>query len=568
MKKNIKHVLTAIPAVTVVTCAYVSLSGYVSPSFTAKTANDKLFDNSSIFEIDTTSQNAGDSKSDSSKAVSDVKAYEDGVYEGTGTGFGGETKVQVTIKDGKIFDIKILTNHDDASYINRASSLLKDIIATQSTNVDTVSGATYSSNGLIQAVRDALNKAAVSDEYKASISAANTASNRNSASNSLAPRIANISENGTYKDGTYTGEGNGFAGKIKVQVVIKDGKIKSIKILSTSDGADYISKAKGIISNIVSKQSTNVDTVSGATYSSNGIISAVRNALSKASVKTNGSTKKSNGNETSSTSNIKSNQTSNVNSVKIKSTGKFPYDDSVYTGVGEGYRGDVKVSVTIKNKTITSIVIVSNSDDATFFNRAKSIVGTMLAKQSTKVDVVAGATFSSNGIIEAVENALKEAEKATNKNSSSKKDEFSKSDNKTDSKVDSKTDSSSESNSDSSIRELEYQDGTYTVTAICVADDYDDFDAYTISAEVTIKSDKIVSISNVMGYGDDYDTDNDWYIKRAVYGTTKYKGIVNQYINSSIGSSIDTVSGATCSSNAIIQAVNDAIKKAKKQLIF
>ena len=566
MKEKIKHILTAIPAVTVATCAYVSLSGYVAPSFTAKTANDELSDSSSVFEIDATSQNPNDGKSASSKASSDVKAYKDGVYEGTGTGFGGETRVQVTIKDGKISDIKILSNHDDASYINRASSLLKDIIATQSTNIDTVSGATYSSNGLIQAVRDALNKAAISDEYKVSLKTANTAtSNRNSGSSSLPPRIANISESGTYKDGTYIGEGTGFAGKIKVQVVIKDGKIKNIKILSTSDGASYISKAKGIISNIVSKQSTNVDTVSGATYSSNGIIAAVRNALSKAAVKTtNGSAKNSNGNETSSTNKNKSNQTSTSKSVTIKSKGKFPYADGVYTGVGEGYRGDVKVSVTIKNKTITSIVIVSNSDDAAFFNRAKSIVGTIVAKQSTNVDIVSGATFSSNGIIEAIENALKEAEKATNKNSSIKEDESSKSDSKTNSEVDSKTDSSSESTSDSSIKELEYEDGTYTVTAICLADDYDDFDPYTISAEVTIKSDKIVSISNVKGYGDDYDSDNDWYIKRAVNGTTKYKGVVNQYLNNSIGSGIDTVSGATCSSNAIIQAVNEAIERAKK----
>ena len=84
--------------------------------------------------------------------------YQDGTYTGTGTGFSGPITVQVVIQDGKITEITIL-NTDDSPYIENASALLKTIIATQSTNVDTVSGATYSSVGLISAVRDALKKA-------------------------------------------------------------------------------------------------------------------------------------------------------------------------------------------------------------------------------------------------------------------------------------------------------------------------------------------------------------------------------------------------------------------------
>ena len=65
----------------------------------------------------------------------------------------------------------------------------------------------------------------------------------------------------------------------------------------------------------------------------------------------------------------------------------------------------------IKNQTIRSINILSNSDDAAFFNRAKEgVTASIIAKQSTDVDTVSGATFSSTGIINAVVDALGKAE--------------------------------------------------------------------------------------------------------------------------------------------------------------
>ena len=92
-----------------------------------------------------------------------------------------------------------------------------------------------------------------------------------------------VSESGTWKDGTYTGSGKGFGGTIFCKSNSKDGKISAIDVTSASgETASYFSKAKGIIPKMISGQTTNVDVASGATYSSNGIITAVRNALSKA----------------------------------------------------------------------------------------------------------------------------------------------------------------------------------------------------------------------------------------------------------------------------------------------
>ena len=89
-------------------------------------------------------------------------------------------------------------------------------------------------------------------------------------------------KNATYKDGTFYGSATGFGGKIKVKVVIENGKIKSIDIVSNSETPTFLARAKAVIKAILKKQSTNVDTVSGATYSSKGIMTAVQAALDSA----------------------------------------------------------------------------------------------------------------------------------------------------------------------------------------------------------------------------------------------------------------------------------------------
>jgi len=86
----------------------------------------------------------------------------------------------------------------------------------------------------------------------------------------------------TFKNGNFEGEGEGFNGKTKVSLEIKDGMIKKIDVLSSSDDENYLNEAKDLIPKIIEKQSSNVDSISGATFSSKGIISAVENALNNA----------------------------------------------------------------------------------------------------------------------------------------------------------------------------------------------------------------------------------------------------------------------------------------------
>ena len=86
--------------------------------------------------------------------------FEDGSYEGAGIGFGGEIRVEVVVEDGEITEISLLeAKGEDAAYLTTAESILDDILKAQSVDVDTVSGATFSSTGIRDAVSDALEQA-------------------------------------------------------------------------------------------------------------------------------------------------------------------------------------------------------------------------------------------------------------------------------------------------------------------------------------------------------------------------------------------------------------------------
>lgn len=83
------------------------------------------------------------------------------------------------------------------------------------------------------------------------------------------------------------------------------------------------------------------------------------------------------------------------------------YVDGTYTGTGQGFRGEITVEVTVVGGSIQDITVTSQQEDAQFFNKAEStVIEEILSSQSVDVTPVSGATFSSNGIIEAVSNAL------------------------------------------------------------------------------------------------------------------------------------------------------------------
>lgn len=253
------------------------------------------------------------------QTTSTNEALKDGTYEGTGTGFRGNTTVSVTVSAGIITDIKIISTNDDSQYIHKAFRQIRsDIITTQTPNVDTVSGATYSSNGVIEAVSNALAEAGAtsvavnSDDASAADTSSTNASSTDTTDNSTSTSDINTEEttqapdtttsdtsasnindqdmettdstlNGaltSVEDGTYEGTGTGFRGDTKISVTVSGGQITDISIVSYQDDQEFFERASDVvIEEIISNQDVNVDAVSGATYSSNGIMGAVADAL-------------------------------------------------------------------------------------------------------------------------------------------------------------------------------------------------------------------------------------------------------------------------------------------------
>ena len=202
--------------------------------------------------------------------------YADGVYVGSSRGYGGAVRVQVTMENGSITEVEILNaSHETKQFLRRAKRLLTTVVETQSWEVDAVSEATYTSWGILGAVQNALTGEVVNNPLPPQPKPAATLV----VEEFTAPSI--------YLDGIYTAEAMGFEGQISVQVTVAEDKITDITILSAEDAEDeeeYLSRAKQVIPAILEGQSPNVDTVSGATYSSTGILNAVKLALAKAAV--------------------------------------------------------------------------------------------------------------------------------------------------------------------------------------------------------------------------------------------------------------------------------------------
>ena len=197
---------------------------------------------------------------------------------------------------------------------------------------------------------------------------------------------------GDFQNGIYTGTGEGYRGKVTVTVKVADGKITELILDDYADDKSYMERAKNrIFQEMISRQNTDVDAVSGATYSSNGLIEAVNKAL---------------GNEEG--EGKKPEQEESEDKQSFIEAGRFQnLTDGIYTGSADAFRGDVEVQVTVEKQKVTDISILSYCDtEEYFFRAAPAVIEQMKAEQSLNVDAVSGATYSSNGIIHAVANAL------------------------------------------------------------------------------------------------------------------------------------------------------------------
>ena len=515
--------------------------------------------------------------------------YKDGTYQGSGTGFGGTITVQVTVSGGKITAVDILSaSGETGSYFASAQGVVSKVLSSQSPNVDAVSGATYSSNGIIQAVQNALSQAGNSDSATPAATPTPTPT----------PKPAKKPKKDTsvsYKDGVYEGQAEGFDGTVTVKVTIKNGKIKKISNTNT-DTPEFFNKAwKTIKSNVISRQSTSeIDTVSGATFSSNGILGALSQALSKAD---QSGTTDSKEEDITPTPTTVPDETVTPIPTEIPQPTKTPDNpsdeqpvvkllkDGTYIGSAMGYSGKVNITLTIKDGKITEVTN-TNSDTRSFFNKAwRSIQPKILEKQSTEgIDTVSGATFSSMGILDASKIALEQAKNTevqpsvtpepTEAPDSTEKPEPTNTPKPTsvpepttapeptavpeptetpaptsapeptDTPENSVTPEPTATPEPTPVPAGAYTDGTYT--GIGEGNDGPD----SVQVTVTISGGQIVG-ATYFSYDDEE------------YADTAWEGILGQVMGKQSADSIDTVSGCTYSSQGIIQAFRNALNQAK-----
>lgn len=392
--------------------------------------------------------------------------YVDGTYTGSGTGFGGTITVQVTVSNHQIAAINILdASSETAAYFANAQGVISKILTSQSPNVDAVSGATYSSNGIIQAVQNALSQAMPSGSQaeptpipEATPTPGPTPTSTPEPTKAPVP-TPKPEEEQLYKDGTYTGTGKGYSGTVILTAKIKKGVITSLDVTHT-DTPMFFDKAWGVLENeIIQNQTTEgIDTVSGATFSSKGILSAMKDILKQAK---KGTAKPTPTPEPTATPKPTATPTpvptatpepTATPAPEITETPDItpdpdetptpeptqspdenpdvtpeatptpeetpeptpeplgPYRDGTYSGSSYGYSGKVTVTVTISGGQIVSLE-QTNKDSPEFFEVAWGTLNPqILANQSADgIDTVTGATFSSEGILGAARKALAQA---------------------------------------------------------------------------------------------------------------------------------------------------------------
>ena len=124
----------------------------------SKTSSDASSKADNKSEKDSTDNKENTDQADSEEA--DDNVYKNGTFEGSGTGYGGTITVQVTLEDDTITAVSVVSAPgEDSAYLSQGENVINSVISEQSTDVDTISGATFSSTGILEAVNDALSKA-------------------------------------------------------------------------------------------------------------------------------------------------------------------------------------------------------------------------------------------------------------------------------------------------------------------------------------------------------------------------------------------------------------------------
>ena len=200
----------------------------------------------------------------------------DGTYEAVAEGFGGPVKVTLTISGGKLADVQVTGEQETPGVGSRAVELLPQaMLASGSIEVDAVSGATTTSTAVLAAARAALE-----------MSGETLTGEAKTIEQHMTPGTYTGEAYGKWPEGSIEGERFGSPAIIQptqVQVTVSEDSILSVEVLSCSDTPGFIDPCiERIPAAIVDQQSISVDVVTGATMTSQAILTGVTQALTEA----------------------------------------------------------------------------------------------------------------------------------------------------------------------------------------------------------------------------------------------------------------------------------------------
>ena len=281
-------------------------------------------------------------------ALSEDALADASTYEVTAEGYGGPIRLMVYVEGDEIVDIEVLEQNETENIGDVAiEGMIAKILDNQSVDVDVESGATVTSNAVIQGIEEALAEAGIGGSGDA-----------------------------------YIGVGEGYGGDVEVEVILEGNTIVAVNVLSQNETGNIGDVAiDEMITKIVDRQSTDVDVETGATVSSNALIAAVNNALEEAGV-----------------------------ALGEGGDAPSPeYDSEGILAIAPGYGGDIVLDVIMDGDEITEIHVLDENETGNIGDVAiDAMIVKIIEAQSTDVDVETGATVSSEAVLKAVAEATGE----------------------------------------------------------------------------------------------------------------------------------------------------------------
>lgn len=482
--------------------------------------------------------------------------YEDGVYTGSSRGYGGTVRVQVTMEGGRITDLQILNaSHETSAFLRRARRLLTTVLTAQTWEVDAVSEATYTSRGILGAIQNALTGEVVNNPLPPK-------------QETPEPIVEEPFEApSAYRDGVYTASAQGFGGPITVQVTVQNDTITDISILShDGETTSYFARARKVVSEILTTGTPDVDSVSGATYSSTGILNAVKRALAKAAV------------DAEPVEEPAETPVTEPQGDAAEPEGPT-YVDGVYTGTGESTRGPVTVSVTVTDGRVAGVTIVptqTEPEEKSFWEKAKDAWKTLVSGKQDDADTDGG-YYLAEELEGAIQDALKQAQSGPVVSETPAVQEPAASSaaetpaQEPAAEVPAASARAEEPAASSALAEEtapaapRYRDGTYTATVVCTDDAVFHYD---VRVTITVSGGAVTDVQAVKENDTSEEpADNRRYLDFAKngknYGGVQHPGLVSQILEKQSADEVDLISGATYSSKALQAAAQQALGQAK-----